>query len=180
MPRGGNPLSVRDRRRPVILALALVSLAPSWPALADHVHEPPHGGALQVLGDEAAHVELVLERGAGRLTAYLLDGEAERAVRIAAPVLELRVDRIDGADASPAVRPFVLSLAAVANVLTGETVGDTSQFEVTDARLAGVKRLAGEIPAITVRGMRFERVRLLVPEGNETLPGGLEAGKEMP
>ena len=54
---------------------------------AKHEHHAPHHGALEVLGDEFAHVELVLDEKTGRLTAYVLDGEAEnpRALQEFAP-----------------------------------------------------------------------------------------------
>src|SRR5881628_3178191 len=115
------------RRLAAILCLALAGCgeksdvlsgdSPSGPAPV-HEHHAPHGGALQVLGEEAAHVELSLDTKTGKLTAWVLDGEAERPVRIAQPSLHLTLTDIGTVD-----------LAAVANPLTGETAGDTSQFE---------------------------------------------------
>ena len=49
-----------------------------------HEHTAPHGGALVGLGKEFAHVELVLEKATGKLTGYVLDGEAEKPVRLRA------------------------------------------------------------------------------------------------
>jgi hypothetical protein len=123
---------------------------------AHHDHKAPHGGALQVLGEEAAHVELVLDAKSGALTAYVLDGEAEKPVRVAAPTLRIK---LSGGEA--------VELSAVANPLTGETVGDTSQFEGTSPKLVGASRFDGTLETITARGVKFDAVRVAFPEGNE-------------
>jgi hypothetical protein len=101
------------------------------------------------LGDEFAHVEFVLDRSAGTLTAYVLDGEAERAVRIPQPVVKVQLALPD----SP-----ILALQGRANALTGETAGNTSEFVVTDERLKTKATLAGTIDEITVRGTAFKAV----------------------
>jgi hypothetical protein len=146
------------------LALALLGGCDGEPKPAPatapvHEHHAPHGGALQVLGEEAAHVELVLESATGKLTAYVLDGEAEKSVRIAQDALELEVT-LPGGDAH-------VVLAAVANELTGETVGDTSQFEGASERLRGAARFEGVLESVTARGVKFDRVRIGYPQGNE-------------
>lgn len=135
------------------------------PPAEAHEHKPPHHGALQVLGEEAAHVEMVLEAETGQLVAYVLDGEAENAVRIAAPSLTVRITTID--PPPPGWKPSTVDLAAVANVLTGEIVGDTSQFEGTVSALQHARRFQGTIPAIVVKGARFRDVAVYYPEGNE-------------
>jgi hypothetical protein len=126
-----------------------------------HHHEPPHGGTLVALGDHVAHVELVLNSDAGKLTLYTFDGEAETAVRIPGGAVSLQVVP-EGADA-----PIELELIGVANSLTGETAGDTSEFTVTDDALKGLKQCAVVIPSITIRGATFNDVHFPFPEGNE-------------
>lgn len=126
---------------------------------AGHVHVAPHGGALVVLGEEALHVEFVLDAD-GRISAYVLDGEAVAAVRLAEDALTLQVTLPD----APA---FELRLDAVASALTGETVGDTSEFGATEARLAGQKRFSGLLGPLEARGVSFEAVPFTYPEGNE-------------
>jgi hypothetical protein len=129
-----------------------------------HEHHAPHGGALQVLGEEAAHVELVLDETRGHLTAYVLDGEAEKAVRIAQPELEIAVTGLASGE-------LALRLTAVANPLTGETVGDTSQFEAGSEKLVGVKRFGGTLTTIAAHGLRFDAVAIGYPDGNEKKDG---------
>ena len=92
-------------------------------APAKHEHKAPHAGTAVVLGQEAYHLyfELVRDAIEGKLTAYVLDGEMENFIRVKAPAFEI-VAVVDGAK-----RP--LALNAVANTATGETVGDTAQFE---------------------------------------------------
>jgi hypothetical protein len=121
-----------------------------------HHHAAPRGGTLVELGDEFAHLELLFDPASGRLAVYVLDGEAERAVRVAHESLRLRLDAT-AADADAE------SLAAVAGVLTGETVGDTSRFEAVIPALAGRTRFEGVIDTITVRGRTFRDVAIAVP-----------------
>ena len=136
--------------------------APSAPGAPAHGHEhrAPHGGALQVLGDEAAHVELLLDAKEGRLTAYVLDAEAERPVRIAQDALRLTLRSLACGEASVELKP-------VASVLTGETAGDTSQFAGASDALRGATSFEGTLATITARGVKFDAVPIRCPGGNE-------------
>jgi hypothetical protein len=117
-----------------------------------HAHRAPHGGTLVEVGEHAYNVELVRDAAAGKLTAYVLDGHAENFIRISAPAIELVA--ITGGERRP------LTLRAVANSATGETVGDTSQFEGQADWLKNTAEFPGEIPAIEIRGTKFRGVAL--------------------
>ena len=121
-----------------------------------HEHVAPHGGALVELGEELAHLELVHDPTTGTLTAYVLDGEAEQAVRVSASALELQVTP-PGGTASTA------SLPAKANALTGEAVGDSSQFVGVVAARKGVSTFTGAVRQLNVRGKSFTDVPFSVP-----------------
>lgn len=125
-----------------------------------HHHEAPHGGVLIALGDHVAHIELVFDAEDGALTAYVLDGDAENAVRVSALELEILVQPETG-------DPFPVRLEAYANVLTGETMGDTSEFRAQSDKLKQVDRFRGSIPALTVRGVEFRDIDFRYPDGNE-------------
>jgi hypothetical protein len=114
-----------------------------------HVHVAPHGGTLVELGDHAYNLELVRDAAAGKLIVYVLDGHAEHFVRIKSPAIELIA--MPGGNYTP------LSLKAVANSATGETVGDTSQFEVQADWLKTTAEFAG-IFTVDIRGTKFEQV----------------------
>jgi hypothetical protein len=118
-----------------------------------HEHRAPHGGKLIELGNEVAHIELVLDRDSGTLTAYVLDGEAENPTRIQQPSLDLSVE------GPPPLAGLTFTLAANANILTGETVGDSSEFAVVSDTLRGVSGLTGRIARIRVRGGAFVDIR---------------------
>jgi hypothetical protein len=120
-----------------------------------HEHKAPHGGTLVELGDEFAHVELVHDRTAGTLTAYVLDGEAEHAVRIVQPTIELRLDAPLSAQ---------LKLTGRDSPLTGEKAGDTSEFAVTDDVLRTADAAKGAIVRITVRGQPFTDLPFTLPQ----------------
>ena len=148
------------RLLPALAALALFATACSKSdhathdhdkksAHAEHVHTAPHGGTLIEIGDHAYNLELVRDNTAGKLTAYVLDGHAEDFVRIAAPTLELV--------AMPGGKFTPLTLKAVANPGTGETVGNTSQFEVQADWLKTTGSFAG-IFTIEIKGTVFKDV----------------------
>jgi hypothetical protein len=126
-----------------------------------HEHEAPHNGTLVELGEEFAHLELVLNAQTGTLTGYVLDGEAEQSVRIAQPEIEL-VLRLPGSAKAVAVK-----LTAVANPLTGESLGQSSQFQAHFDALKGVTRFAGTVKQVVARGGTFQDVAFRFPEGNE-------------
>lgn len=115
-----------------------------------HAHEAPHGGALVELGEHFGFLEFVLDAGAGTLTAYVLDGGAEQAVRIAQPTLAVTFT------APQALAGQTMTLAAKANVLTGETVGDTSEFVVTHPALKGQTTFSARVTEVVVKGQTFK------------------------
>ena len=86
-----------------------------------HAHTAPHGGTLIEVGEHAYNLEFLRDGAAGKLTLWALDGHAENFVRLKAPAVEVTVKV--GAEKK------AISLKPVANPATGETVGDTSQFE---------------------------------------------------
>ncbi len=122
-----------------------------------HTHEAPHGGMLVELGDHFAFLELVLDAEVGSLTVYVLDAEAEQAVRIAQPTIGVTFD------APERMTGHALTLEARANVLTGETVGDSSQFSVTDAALKGISVNGVRIREVTVKGQTFRDLVITTP-----------------
>ena len=128
---------------------------------AHHEHTAPHGGTLVVFGDEFAHIELVLDETTGKLTGYVLDGEAEKSVRISQKTIEFKIHRED------IESDFSLQLSGVANVLTGETEGDTSQFSAQSNGLKDASEFHAEIVSIAIKGQMFTDIDFEFPEGNE-------------
>jgi len=126
---------------------------------AGHAHHAPHGGTLVELGDHFAHLELLFDAGGGIVTLWVLDGEAEQAVRLTQETVAIIVD----APASVVDRP--LELLARASSLTGERVGDASEFALTHGALRGLPALSGRILEMTVRGQAFQDVRFDLPAG---------------
>ena len=146
----------------LILAGCGGSDAPAKKAVgAGHQHEhiPPHGGTAVELGHEEFHVELVLDPAAGRLTAYVMDGELEQFIRIAAASFEVQV-QVGGAEQS-------LVFNAVANGATGEKAGDTSQFEATAGWLKTTTNFDATLRELTVRTQTYRAVKFNFPKGNE-------------
>ena|SRR5687767_645301 len=134
----------------LLISLGACSRPESSSGGGGHSHRAPHGGTLVEIGDHAYNLELVRDPAAGKLTAYVLDGHAENFIRITAPSIELVA--FTGGERRP------VSLRAVANPTTGETVGDTSQFEAQADWLKNTAEFPGEIPALEIRGTKFQRI----------------------
>jgi hypothetical protein len=156
-------------RRILLLAAAILPLAlatgcakappaDSGPPQKHH-HHPPHGGTPVVLGDEDYHLELLLDQAAGKLQAYVFDGELENFMRSSAPSIVITAT-VNGAS-----RELVLS--AVPNPETGETVGDTSLFEGQADWLKTDPQFDGVLKSITIRGETYSGVKFNFPKGND-------------
>ncbi|MGE3172482.1 MAG: hypothetical protein AB7O97_07625 [Planctomycetota bacterium] len=91
---------------------------PSKPGAAAHGHEGPHGGHLLEVGDHVAHLEVMHDEAAGKMTIYVLGSDAKSALTDAkAPQVKLSTDS----------GPKVLSTTAVS--------GAAGAFAVTDPAL---------------------------------------------
>ena len=60
-----------------------------------------------------------------------------------------------------------MQLSGVANVLTGETEGDTSQFAAQSDGLQGASEFHVEIVSIAIKGQMFTDIDFEFPAGNE-------------
>lgn len=127
------------------------------------IHEfeprPMHGGTLVKLGQDEYCIELVLDAQAGRLQVYILDGEAEDFVRIPQASFEMIVE-LPGGEKS-------LTLKAVPNNATGETVGNTALFEVQSDWLKTAPGCDAMIKELTVGGQPYQNIALKFPKGND-------------
>ncbi len=126
---------------------------------AHHEHLAPHGGTAVVLGRELYHLEFVRDAATGRLTAYILDGEMEKFIRLSAASFEITAT-VNG-------QPTLLVLKPVANPATGETVGDTAQFETQADWLKTTATFDAVISRLEIRGTVFTAVAFNFPAGNE-------------
>lgn len=117
-----------------------------------HVHVAPHGGVLIELGEHEANLELLRDAGAGRLTAYVLDGHAENFLRIASAGFAMTA-KVGGRDE-------VLAFKPVANPATGEKVGDTSQYEAQADWLKTTGTFEGVITELAVRTKTYQNVKV--------------------
>lgn len=123
-----------------------------------HAHSPKYGGALVEVGEHVGQMEYVLDPATGKVTVYAMDGHAENPVRL--PWTEFKFDVMVAGGA-----PIAVVASPVANPLTGETVGDTAQFEVVVAGLKGVSTFEVQVPAMEYRGVQVEPIRFQYPEG---------------
>ena len=126
--------------------------SPTPTATQHHHHAAPHGESLIEVGEELAHLELLWKPDSGRLTLYVIDGECEQAIRLKQAQLEM-------VQAGQTYR-----LRAVANPLTGETVGDSSQFEGDLPGLRGQTRWNAKLKELKIAGQTFSDVSVEFPQ----------------
>lgn len=119
-----------------------------------HVHVAPHGGTLVEVGEHQFNLEFIHDPATGKLTAYVLDSHAENFVRLETQTLEINVT-------SPAPARMLI-LNATANTATGETVGNTSQFEGNVDWLKGVQSVTGAVARLDVRGTNFLKIPVTI------------------
>ena len=130
------------------------------PTAAAHHHDPPHGGTAVTLGDEEGHVEFVRDAAAGKLTAYLLKPHMTGFWRTSATQFE--------AVAKVGDKTETLVFKAVANAATGETVGDTAQFETQADWLKTTDKFDATLMELNLNlpGKTFKAVAFNFPKGN--------------
>jgi hypothetical protein len=133
-----------------------------------HAEKGPHGGALVAIGQDDAHVEIVLDADSGTLKAYILDGEAEKPVAIKQENLQLAVTlgkkEGDGDDNSALPDDVIpVTLAAVSPADDGKA----TEFEGQKDELKGAEKFDAVLTAIKVGDKPFKNVNFNYPEGNE-------------
>lgn len=124
-----------------------------------HDHEAPHGGTLVVFGEEFAHMEMVVDETSGKLTAYFLDGQASKGVRLKTESLTLLLSTGENRE--------TITLKGVGNDLTGETINESSQFEGQSDFLKANHKFEVHISVLNIKGVEFKEVKFDFPEGNE-------------
>jgi hypothetical protein len=126
----------------LLAAMLMVVGLLAKPVMAEEKHEEhkaAHGGSLLEVGEEVAHIEVVHDDKAGKLTLYILGGDAKTAVAIKdAPKINLKTDK--GAKQ--------LETKAV-----DAKEGAASQYEVTDDALK-TEPLKGRI-ALTIKDKKY-------------------------
>lgn len=122
-----------------------------------HHHTAPNGGTLVEIGDHSGNLEFKFNRKKGLLKVWLLDGCAENYVRSDQKefAIQLISRHLDGEHEQSML---TLKLKAKANLLTGETLGDTSLFQIKDKRLKNAKRIKGMVPELIYKDATFKQL----------------------
>jgi hypothetical protein len=133
-----------------------------------HAEKGPHGGALVAIGQDDGHLEVVLDAETGKLTAYVLDGEAEKSLPIKQGNLQLALtlDRAgEGEDKKDDLPDSTLLLMLEA---VSATDGMATEFSGQRDELKGVDRFEAALTSITIGDKPpFKGVTFKYPEGNE-------------
>ena len=121
------------------------------PDSGTHVHSALNGGMLVEVGEHGAgyNLELCLHEE-GFLQIYVLDAHAEGFVRIAQPTIEVIIPDANGTQKT-------LVCDAMADPVTGETVGDSALF-TSIKRIGDQLPLKGMIPSIQILSQSYENI----------------------
>jgi hypothetical protein len=127
---------------------------PSAAAQPSHAHAPQQGGVLAELGEEEYHLEFTHGDSPGVLRAFVMDGEAEKFVRVDLPSFSATV-RHDGRDIG-------VVFQAMASSATGERVGDTAFFEAATG-LSGRPAVTITVPVLALKGRSYRDIMVALP-----------------
>ena len=132
------------------------------PDSGTHVHSALNGGMLVEVGAHGAgyNLELCLH-DEGFLQIYVLDAHAEGFVRIAQPTIEVIIPDANGTQQT-------LVCDAMADPVTGETVGDSALF-TSVKRIGDQLPLKGMIPSIQILSQSYENISFEF-NGNSAAP----------
>lgn len=127
---------------------------------AHGAHQAPPGWCGVALGDHVAHLAVKVDPATGTLDVHIFDGHFEAPVRIRDTAVVVRVKLPPG--------EFVdVACGAVADPLSGETVGDASTFRGRDDAL--MASALAEFDAVflgaTIKGQPFGEVPFPYPAG---------------
>ena len=113
-----------------------------------------------MLGDEEGHIEFVRDAAVGKLTAYLLKPHMSGFWRTSVMQFEVA--------AKVGEKTERLIFKAVGNAATGETVGDTAQFEAQADWLKTTDKFAATLMELNLNlpGKTFKAVAFNFPKGN--------------
>lgn len=137
-----------------------------------HAEKGPHEGALVAFGDDVAHLEVVFDAAAGKITAYVLDGGAEKPVKIKADKLQLTFvtghHHDDDKDKKPAAKDDDEKTGAVTlEAVDADADGMATQFAGASEDLKGAEEFDAVLESIRFDKAEFKKQKFNWPEGNE-------------
>ena len=120
-----------------------------------HVHTALMGGELIPVDEHGCgyNLELLIDES-DRLSIYILDAHAEGFVRISQATLEVSIKENN--------QSTVLTLDAVADSATGETVGDTSHFRTPDS-IQVARPFSGHVKSLVIGSHEYNQTKISYP-----------------
>ena len=124
-----------------------------------HVHKALLGGQLMALGEHGSgyNLELLIDEK-NRFSVYILDAHAENFVRIQQESLQVHLSDENKTS---------LTLGAVADSATGETIGNTSHFQTTES-IDHLLPLEASIKLIEIGSKQYSAIEFFFPNDSQT------------
>jgi hypothetical protein len=117
-----------------------------------HADTGPHKGVLVMFEGHAAHLELVFDAKTGTITAYPLDGRAEKELPVDGDKLEMSFIPREGGD------PKLLTLK--------KAEGTPVKFTGQDDGLKDKAKWDGAFTSVKIGGKEYKETTFKFPEGN--------------
>jgi hypothetical protein len=106
----------------------------------EHHHHAPHHGSLTMLGEHAAQIELSVDAAEGKLTVYILDGEAAKS------------QPVDQADLEVSVTPDGATEPVTLKLVPADAAKQDDGFTAQNDKLKGVTKLKGTLTSLKLKG----------------------------
>ncbi|MHC5019415.1 MAG: hypothetical protein ACYTGX_04755 [Planctomycetota bacterium] len=121
-------------------------------------HQPPPGWCGVAVGDHFAHLAVKSDPATGQLDVVIYDGHFEHPVRVKDAAVTIRITLPPG--------EFVdVQCDAVADQLSGETVGDSATFRGRNDVLKGKTEFTAVFLGATIKGQAMGEVEFPYPKG---------------
>jgi hypothetical protein len=163
-PMTAHQNSSRNRpARPVALLLPCIVIALLACACQKEREDrecSPRGGTLVEIGDQLAFLDVLLDPGTGRLTIHVLDGSAAQPIRLAQSKIKMTIV-LPPLDDETTGHIINVTLDAVENAATGQTVGNTSVFSAELPRLVGHDHFAAVVGELEIQGTMVTGLNVL-------------------
>ena len=138
------------------IAFLTVAAETDGPRLAAQVRRPT---ALVPLGEDAAHLEFVLDAESGTLSLHVLNGDASAPLPLPQEMVFLKLDAGDG--------EFAIVLFARPDEEAAAPAGTTARYAAAHRRLMGASEFDAVVEGVTIDRQSFRRVRVSYPAGSE-------------
>lgn len=118
-----------------------------------HTHVAPNGGVLVEIGDEFAHLELVVDSANSKIICYVFDGALKFGLKAKQATIEAEINETKE---SPDEKKVIV-FKAISNLIANNTEEESSQYEA-EYKMKPNTKISLRFKNITINNKSFENV----------------------